>query len=439
MQHFIVRRLPLICTLFCLTLLTAQCGAEEEPTPLAIATTPVELRWMTWDPSSQVETAAIAQFQVTHPQVTFKRQEVNAPPLTYLTESPLPDLLTTDVEASLLTAIRQNQVADLTEVWTNTGLFDQLPASLQKLSEIDGKHYYLPVGFSWQVIYYNKQIFAQYNLQPPQTWDEFLLICDTLKANGEAPLAFSGNDSFTSLYWFEYLNLRLNGADFHRELLAGRISFEDQRVRRVLETWASLLTSGYVVEGSYLLSELGSINSLIRSDNGMLRGPKAVMALSDPYNFSDVPPKFQAEMDFFRFPIIDPTIPTAEIIDLFGYVIPVGADHLPQALDFVTFMGSIEAQSLLAQQPFAQSRIYAPARMDIDPDLLSPQQRQVRELVQTADDAVVPLFYALPRMMWSQMLLGYNKFLRESHDVDLYTQRLEEARQKALEQGLFGE
>ena len=148
--------------------------------------------------------------------------------------------------------------------------------------------------------------------------------------------------------------------------------------------------------------------SLIRGDNGMLRRPKAVMVLSVPYNFSDVPPKFQDEMDFFRFPIIDPAIPTAEIIDLFGYVIPVGADHLPQALDFVTFMGSVEAQSLLAQQPFAQSRIYAPARMDIDPDLPSPQQRKVRELVQTADDAVVPLFYALPRMMWSQMTLGYS-------------------------------
>lgn len=47
---------------------------------------------------------------------------------------------------------------------------------LQALSLHDGKQYYVPLAYGWAAIYYNKAIFAQYNLTPPQTWDEFTLL-----------------------------------------------------------------------------------------------------------------------------------------------------------------------------------------------------------------------------------------------------------------------
>ena len=39
---------------------------------------------------------------------------------------------------------------------------------------------------------YNKQVFADNNIQIPQTWDEFLAACETLKAAGVTPMYISG-------------------------------------------------------------------------------------------------------------------------------------------------------------------------------------------------------------------------------------------------------
>ena len=41
--------------------------------------------------------------------------------------------------------------------------------------------------------------------------------------------------------WFDYLNLRINGADYHRELLAGERSFTDPEVVAVMEQYARLI------------------------------------------------------------------------------------------------------------------------------------------------------------------------------------------------------
>lgn len=72
------------------------------------------------------------------------------------------------------------------------------------------------------VIFYNKEIFARHGLTRPATWEEFVRICDMLLANGETPMSLSGQNPFISSLWFDYLNMRMNGPEFHRDLVAGR-------------------------------------------------------------------------------------------------------------------------------------------------------------------------------------------------------------------------
>ena len=38
--------------------------------------------------------------------------------------------------------------------------------------------------------------------------------------------------------WFDYLNIRINGAPFHRDLLAGKHRFDDPRCKKVFDTLA---------------------------------------------------------------------------------------------------------------------------------------------------------------------------------------------------------
>lgn len=59
----------------------------------------------------------------------------------------------------------------------------------------------LPAFFDYAAVFYNKDIFAKYNLTAPKTWDEFLAVSKTLKDNGELAMAYGGN-GWLDRYWF---------------------------------------------------------------------------------------------------------------------------------------------------------------------------------------------------------------------------------------------
>ncbi|MEZ4736560.1 MAG: ABC transporter substrate-binding protein [Caldilineaceae bacterium] len=433
------RFVSLVLFLSLLSLCTVQCGAEDAPARPEVA--PATVHWVTWDTTSQAEATLVEQFRESYPHVEFKRDSLNSNWQTLLSQSPLPDLVNMDADYEFEMLIRQNRVADLTELWDEAGLLEQVPASLQKLTEQDGKQFYVPFGFGWVGVYYNKGVFAQYNLQPPQTWDEFIAICDTLRANGETPLSIGGSEPWSSYGWFEYMNLRLNGPQFHRDLLRGKEHYDDARVRAVMEQWKLLFDNAYYVENPQLMGGLNAVAALMRNEKARtLTREKAVMVLSDAYNVSQLPTLFLDELAFFRFPTMDANVPAAEAVDLFGYLVPVGADHTPQALAFLAHLSTPAAQAIVAQEGLFSSVTYAPARADVDLEQLRFDQRQALELLQATDEAVPQMWLALPDEVWGMMTYEFSRFVREPHDIEIFMQRLEEIRQKAVASGkLSGE
>ena len=41
-------------------------------------------------------------------------------------------------------------------------------------------------------------------------------------------------------FWFTHINQRLNGPDFHEQLMRGEVSYTDPRVRSVFDHYAQL-------------------------------------------------------------------------------------------------------------------------------------------------------------------------------------------------------
>jgi len=182
---------------------------------------------------------------------------------------------------------------------------------------------------------------------------------------------------------------------------------------------------------------MDTVMTLVRSEKAMaLTREKAVMALSDAYIASQIPSLFLNELGFFRFPIMDPAIPTVEIVDAFGYVIPVGADHSTQALAFLAHVGSAKSQMIVAQQGLFSSVTYAPARMDVDPAGLRFDQQGALEIVKTADELVPFMWLTLPDETWGMMSYHFDRFVRE-RAVDTFVAKLEEAMQAGKKKGLF--
>ncbi len=101
------------------------------------------------------------------------------------------------------------------------------------MSSVDGKQYFLPNSYYWWAVYYRRSIFERYGLQPPETWNDFRTVCSKLKQNGVSPITIGTKYRWTAAGWFDYLNMRVNGPDFHINLMLGREKYDDPRVKKV--------------------------------------------------------------------------------------------------------------------------------------------------------------------------------------------------------------
>ena len=411
--------------------------SDESP---ALSNEPVALQFVTFDTEGtwgEAEADLIAGYQEQRPNVEVEHTAYSQFPQQYLTMSPPPDVMTITPGYFLDRAVASGTVADLSDVWQQSALDEALPPAFQALSQFGGKQYYLPVGYSWAGIYYNKQVFEQYGLEPPATWDEFMQVCDTLLANGVMPLVLSGQDPWPAMLWFDYLTLRLQGADFHRELVSGQVRYDDARVREAVELWSTFLRGGYFVEDPSRISGFDSIMAIVRGDDASLGGAQAAMMLTGPPWLGDVPQVFREELDFFAFPLIDPSIPRAETVGPYGYMVPAAGEHLPEALSLVTYLASPEAQQRLAARLANSAAAQAPLHTAVDRAQLPAAVQQGMALVEGADGVVTQYMPSTPDALWQPIGSALNRFLRDPDDVDSFLLALEGARQQAVEQGLF--
>ncbi|MGI9256486.1 MAG: ABC transporter substrate-binding protein, partial [Salinispira sp.] len=140
--------------------------------------------------------------------------------------------------------VDQGLIADVSDLWDDADFNDSMSSSLAAFT-VDGSQYGVPWGYYQWGVYYRTDIFDQYGLSVPTNWDEFLEVGDTLVANGVTPVSIGTRFLWTAAGWFDYLNLRINGYDFHIGLTDGDISYLDPRLDRVFEVWADLLNRGF--------------------------------------------------------------------------------------------------------------------------------------------------------------------------------------------------
>ena len=225
---------------------------------------------------------------------------------------------------------------DVSDVWANEGLNDSMSSTKASLS-VDGKKYGVPYSYYQWGIYYNKGIFDKLGLSEPQTWDEFIAVCDALKANAITPITIGTKYLWTAAGWFDYLNMRTNGLDYHIDLMDGKIPYTDAGVRNTFANWKQL------VDGEYFLENHASY-SWQEAQPPMFNGEAAMYLMG---NF--LTPNFPEGMDFdfFPFPIIDPSIGRYEDAPTDTVHIPSRAKNKADARKFLAYVALPENQTKL--------------------------------------------------------------------------------------------
>jgi ABC-type glycerol-3-phosphate transport system substrate-binding protein len=359
--------------------------------------------------AEDAEEKLIEQFETIYPHLTINASQFQRAPLAYLADQSPPDLMTASADADTMAAAAAGQVLDISDLWSQPGLKESYIPSFLTLGQLNGKQYFLPVGFTWTALYYNREIFDAYNLTPPQTWDEFLAVADTLLANGVTPITLAGQDLWALTTWFDYLNLRLNGADFREGLIRGQESYDDVRVRDAFDTWRFLLDSGYFIERSYLQGQLKSVTQVGTGD--------AAMVLANPFNLSELPAALRDKLDYFPFPQMNPNVPLGEITPTFGYVIPANTAHPTEAMMFLTFMASKEGQLAMSEQLSARVGIL-PVYGDVDSQTLPVTAQAGYNLIRAVDYVGQPYIFTLSAQTTAPTDQAFRQFLQDPATLD---------------------
>jgi len=252
--------------------------------------------------------------------------------------SEAPDIVHWFAGERLNTFVSRNLLEDVSDVWDESDLGADFASSRAAVT-FDGKEYAVPYGYYHWAVYYRKDLFEQFGLSEPETWDAFLHVCEVLKQNNITPITIGTKYLWTAAGWFDYLNLRINGIDFHRELMPGRVPYTDQRVRKVFEKWGELVAQDYFLPHHTSYSWQEALPPLFRG--------QAAMFLIGNFFTQTIPPVDADKYDSFRFPIIDPDLPIYEERALDVVAIPAIAKNKADARKFLAFVARPDVQSAL--------------------------------------------------------------------------------------------
>ncbi|MDO7644010.1 MAG: ABC transporter substrate-binding protein [Reinekea forsetii] len=302
---------------------------------------------------------------------------------------------------------------DVSDVWANEGLNDSMSSTKASLS-VDGKKYGVPYSYYQWGIYYNKGIFDKLGLSEPQTWDEFIAVCDALKANAITPITIGTKYLWTAAGWFDYLNMRTNGLDYHIDLMDGKIPYTDAGVRNTFANWKQL------VDGEYFLENHASY-SWQEAQPPMFNGEAAMYLMG---NF--LTPNFPEGMDFdfFPFPIIDPSIGRYEDAPTDTVHIPSRAKNKADARKFLAYVALPENQTKLnmALNQLPPNK-YATAA---DNKFLT----QGNEMLGSADGTAQFYDRDTDPAMASEGMKGFQEFMVHPDRLDKILDNLERVRQR---------
>ncbi|MBE8577046.1 MULTISPECIES: ABC transporter substrate-binding protein [unclassified Vibrio] len=227
---------------------------------------------------------------------------------------------------------------DVSDIWADNNMKQDFAAAAPAMT-VQGKQFGVPYTYYQWGIYYRKDIFEQYGIAEPKTWEDLKSASATLKENGVAPFAIGTKYLWTAAGWFDYINMRTNGLDFHIQLMEGKVPYSDERVKKTFANWAELVEPGYFLENhaSYSWQEA----------QPFLYNGKAAMYLMGNFITPNFPAELEGKMDFFQFPVIDPSIPMSEDAPMDTLHIPSKAKNKEDARKFLEFVARAENQQLI--------------------------------------------------------------------------------------------
>ncbi|MFC0508818.1 ABC transporter substrate-binding protein [Micromonospora costi] len=224
---------------------------------------------------------------------------------------------------------------DVSDVWGKLSGFSD--AFKKASTGDDGKQYFVPFSYYPWAVFYRKSVWQQHGYQVPTTLDQFNTLGAQMKRDGLVPIAFADKDGWPAMGTFDILNLRINGYQFHVDLMAGKESWTSDKVKKVFDTWAGLLP----------LHQPDSLGRTWQEAAQSLQQKKSGMYLLGLFVAQQFNADEQDDIDFFTFPEIDSTI-GAKALDapIDGYMMARKPKSEENAKKLLEYIGGVDAGNI---------------------------------------------------------------------------------------------
>lgn len=244
---------------------------------------------------------AIEQLKIAFPNVTLNKidqaQDDGATLKTLASTGQLPDIY--QASTDIINTFREsNQIMVLNDVADSTGFSSKLIESNKELAYAeDGNMYAFPfAGQEYVLWYYNKQIFAENNLEVPKTYDELVNVCKVLNEKGITPLAIFGQEGWITSAAFDAVATRYNNGGI-KALDTGAASIDDKEYVDAANELEALVKAG--------LFQKDATTTNYDNANAMFTSGKAAMIINGQWYIEEATKALGDNVDWMYYPAKD--------------------------------------------------------------------------------------------------------------------------------------
>jgi raffinose/stachyose/melibiose transport system substrate-binding protein len=247
-----------------------------------------------------------------------------------------------------------------------------LTPAATKLATFSGHQWFLPYYMSASVVWYNTDLFKQYDLKPPTSWQELDHIATVLKSHGIAPFLLANQQQWEAQFdWTAYF-VNKNGAAAYQDLLTRKIAWTDPKVVDAFAQMKKMTDDGWFLDG---------VNSMDFDGTAIIFWKRQKAAMW--YQGSFILEKFLGEdgklafpVDWFPYPQIGSTDPAISVFAESTWMINKDSQHKDAAAELLDYLVSKQAQTRLVASvgPF-------PANTSIDESTLAPTVQRLGKVI----------------------------------------------------------
>ncbi len=265
----------------------------------------------------------------------------------------------------------QGLLGPIDDVWEQ-GLNDTMSAGFKLASTgDDDKLYFVPWNYYAWGIYYRPSLFEENGWTPPTTLDELKTLGAAMQEKSITPFAFGNDGRWPAMGTFDQLNFRLNGYQFHMDLMAGKENWTDDRVKNVFAMWTELLP---------LHQENPNGRTWQEAASGVVDKSCGMMTIGT-FIGQQFPADQLEDLDFFVWPELDAEFGTGTVeAPIDGWLMAQKPKNEEGAKELLYHFGTAAAQeAYLSQDPSAVA-----AATTVDPSGYTALQKKVLDAVSNA-------------------------------------------------------